>query len=296
MPAMTRVLPPRATSGQERLEQRVGQVSSARLGLVRILLTRLAMQAAGPRSVWLVRHGESAGNVARDLAEQQGLHIIELSGRDVDVPLSPLGERQSRALGRWIRALPREERPTVVLTSPYARARQTADLLIATGELREPQLASVVDERLREKEFGSLNRFTKAGIIARFPHEASLRDEVGKFYYRPPGGESWCDVLLRLRSLLDHVELRYSGERVLIVAHQVIVLCFRYLFESLDERQILAIDREKDVANCSLTSYLATTGADGREQLVLQAYNFVAPLEAAGEEVTRQPDAPGVKP
>jgi 2,3-bisphosphoglycerate-dependent phosphoglycerate mutase len=247
----------------------------------------------GLESLWLVRHGESAGNVARDRAEQQGLHVIELTGRDIDVPLSALGERQSRALGRWLSALGPQQKPSVVLTSPYLRARQTAELLIAEGRLVQPPLAFVSDERLREKEFGSLNRFTKLGITAKFPHEASLRAEIGKFYYRPPGGESWCDVLLRLRSLMDHLELRYAGERVLVVAHQVIVLCFRYLLEELDEQRILTIDREKDVANCSVTSFEKGVGGDGRERLVLQTYNFVAPLEAAGEPVTRQPDASG---
>ena len=244
-------------------------------------------------SLWLVRHGESAGNVARDRAEEQGLHTIELVGRDVDVPLSPLGERQSRALGRWLRALEPAQKPTVVLTSPYTRARHTAELLIDEGQLGRPQLVFLSDERLREKEFGALNRFTKLGITAKFPQEAALRAEIGKFYYRPPGGESWCDVLLRLRSLMDHLELRYAGERVLVVAHQVIVLCFRYLLEELDEQRILAIDREKDVANCSVTRFEKGVGQGGREGLRLEAYNFVAPLEAAGETVTRQPDAPG---
>jgi 2,3-bisphosphoglycerate-dependent phosphoglycerate mutase len=245
-------------------------------------------------SLWLVRHGESAGNVARDRAEEQGLHTIELVGRDVDVPLSPLGERQSRALGAWLNALEPEQKPTVVLTSPYLRARQTAELLISEGRLDScPELVFVSDERLREKEFGALNRFTKLGITAKFPQEAALRAEIGKFYYRPPGGESWCDVLLRLRSLMDHLELRYPGERILIVAHQVIVLCFRYLLEGLDEQQILAIDREKDVANCSVTRFEKGVGEGNRESLRLEAYNFVAPLEAAGEPVTREPDAPG---
>ncbi|HVY25958.1 MAG TPA: histidine phosphatase family protein [Polyangiaceae bacterium] len=248
---------------------------------------------AGIESLWLVRHGESAGNVARDRAEQQGLHTIELVGRDIDVPLSPLGERQSRALGRWLNALDPEQKPTVVLTSPYVRARRTAELLIDEGHLHHPQLVFVSDERLREKEFGSLNRFTKLGITTRFPHEAALRAEIGKFYYRPPGGESWCDVLLRLRSLMDHIELRYAGERVLIVAHQVTVLCFRFLLEELDEQRILAIDREKDVANCSVTRFEKGVGPGVRESLRLEAYNFVAPLEAAGEPITRQPDAPG---
>lgn len=246
-----------------------------------------------PRSLWFVRHGESAGNVARDAAERDGLHVIDIVGRDMDVPLSTLGERQAGALGRWIAKLPEEERPSVLLASPYARARQTAELIAAAAGLTQPRV--IVDERLREKEFGSLNRFTKAGITAKFPHEAALRGEVGKFYYRPPGGESWCDVILRLRSFVDSVHLHYPDERLLVVAHQVIVLCFRYLLEELDETGILAIDQAGDVANCSLTSYEAGTDAHGRSQLRLERYNFVAPLEEGGAEVTAQPDAVGVK-
>ncbi len=249
-----------------------------------------ARSQSWPACLWLIRHGESAGNVALDAAERGGHHTIDIAGRDIDVPLSALGERQSRALGRWFRELPAAEQPSVVLSSPYARARQTADLVIAEGQLSQRQFAYVLDERLREKEFGSLNRFTKAGIIAKFPHEAERRAEVGKFYYRPPGGESWCDVILRLRSVLDHVQLRYAGERVLLVAHQVIVLCFRYLIEELDEERLLSIDREKDVANCSVTRFDAKTAEDGRNKLVLQRYNWVAPLEQEGQPVTREPD------
>jgi probable phosphoglycerate mutase len=249
-----------------------------------------------PKSLWLIRHGESAGNVARDAAEQHGHHLIDVAGRDIDVPLSPLGERQSRAVGRWVRGLDPEKRPTVVLTSPYVRAQRTAELLVEEAELDRKHLALVADERLREKEFGRLNRLTKAGIMAQFPDEAERRLELGKFYYRPPGGESWCDVILRLRSVLDHIYLRYADERVVIVAHQVVVLCFRYLLEELDEASILAIDRERDVANCSVTSFERRRGEDERVKLMLEQYNFVAPLEVAGEPVTRQPDAAVVKP
>ncbi len=241
-----------------------------------------------PRSLWLVRHGESAGNIARDSAERDGLHEIVISGRDIDVPLSELGERQARAFGRWL-ATP-ERQPTVVLSSPFARARQTADLIIESSQIGGNKVHSVLDERLREKEFGSLNRFTRLGIVAKFPHEAARYAEVGKFYYRPPGGESWCDVILRLRSVLHHVQLRYAGERVLIVAHQVIVLCFRYLLEELSEAAILSIDREKDVANCSLTRFELGTDSDGRSKLLLDAYNDVEPIAAAGAPVTTEPD------
>jgi hypothetical protein len=52
-----------------------------------------------PIKLWVVRHGESAGNVARDAAHAAGVAVIDIETRDVDVPLSQLGERQAAALG-----------------------------------------------------------------------------------------------------------------------------------------------------------------------------------------------------
>ena len=78
---------------------------------------------------------------------------------------------------------------------------------------------------------------------------------LGKFYHRPPGGESWADVILRLRSALDTISLHHADRRVLIVCHQVVVLCLRYILEELDEAQILAIDKQGDVVNCGVCEY-----------------------------------------
>jgi 2,3-bisphosphoglycerate-dependent phosphoglycerate mutase len=251
-----------------------------------------ASQQLWPASIWVVRHGESAGNVARDAAEAAGLAMIDIAGRDMDVPLSSLGERQSRALGAWFREQTSDQEPPVVFVSPYVRAMQTAALIAETAGWNERNLVQLVDERLREKEFGSLNRLTKAGIIQKFPAESELRASIGKFYYRPPGGESWCDVLLRMRSVVDHIQLRNAGGRVLIVAHQVVVLCIRYLLENMNEAQILSIDRERDVANCGVTEYVFSEDVGGRPGMALSRYNFVAPIEVAGEQVTKAPDPP----
>jgi probable phosphoglycerate mutase len=246
-----------------------------------------------PATLWLVRHGESAGNVASLAAEQSGALTIEIEGRDVDVPLSSLGEKQARALGTWFRAQPEQERPTVLLTSPYARARQTSTQIVAAADLKS-KLSLSVDERLREKEFGSLNRLTRLGITASFPEEAQRRAQLGKFYYRPPGGESWCDVILRARSIVDDLRLRWAGERVLIVAHQVVVLCFRYLLEGLDEAQLLEIDRRGDVANCAITRFDAAPGA-APPGMQLRVYNYVEHLMDAGQKVTAAPDPAVIK-
>ncbi len=249
------------------------------------------MQQRWPDRLWIVRHGESAGNVARDAAQTAGLPRIDIAERDVDVPLSPLGERQSDALGRWFAAMAEEERPDVVLTSPYRRAMLTAERLHRMGGLPVDPADFVIDERLREKEFGVLDRLTRHGIEAEFPDQAEFRRLLGKFYHRPPGGESWCDVILRLRSALDTVSLHHGGRRVLIVGHQVVVLCLRYLLENLTEDGILAIDAAGDVANCSVTEYRFDPGAGARGGLLLHRYNVVAPLEEAGATVTAEPDA-----
>lgn len=245
------------------------------------------MTSPWPSRLWIVRHGQSAGNVARDQAHAAGLGEIDLDIRDVDVPLSDLGHEQSEALGKWFGALPEAARPTVVLTSTYLRAQQTADAIARAQGLAEADLVVRIDERLREREFGVLDRLTTLGIETRYPEQAEARRRLGKFYHRPPGGESWCDVILRLRAALDTLSLHHRDERVLIVGHQVVVLCLRYLLEGLTETEILAIDAEGDVANCGVTTY--SRNADGG--LSLESYNFVAPLEDEGAPVTSAPDA-----
>jgi broad specificity phosphatase PhoE len=97
-------------------------------------------------------------------------------------------------------------------------------------------------------------------------------------------------VILRLRLLMDTVSLHYAGQRVMIVAHQVVVLCLRYVIENLDEAGILAIDRQGDVANCSVTEYRFDPDRGRQGHLVLVRYNTTRPIEARSEEVTSAPD------
>lgn len=246
------------------------------------------MQTSWPEVLWIARHGQSAGNVARDAAELAGHMWINVEHRDIDVPLSELGVEQSLALGRWFGGLPEHERPQVVLASPYVRARETARLVMDAAGLQPGRDVCLrLDERLREKEFGILDRLTKHGIREKYPELHEQRSHVGKFYFRPPGGESWCDVILRLRSLTEMMTREHAGQRVLIVAHQVIVNCMRYLVENLDEETILAMDRLGDVPNCGITSYRHDPPS---KALVPELVNFIAPLLEAGAPVTAAPD------
>ncbi|RKN40624.1 histidine phosphatase family protein [Micromonospora endolithica] len=230
-------------------------------------------------TLWIVRHGESTANVAASAAEAAGSELIDLSHRDADVPLSDTGREQAQATARWLAGLPEDRRPDVAVVSPYLRAVQTADLALdGTG------IPVSRDERLRDRELGILDGLTAHGVRRRYPDEAARRDRLGKFYYRPPGGEAWTDVALRLRALLGDLRRDHEGRRVLLFGHDALVFLTRYLVEGLTEEELMALTRRYVIANCSVTGWSAD--ADGR--LRPDVFNDVGHLHAQGARPTRE--------
>ena len=236
---------------------------------------------------WLgvIRHGQSTGNVIAQDAETDGLEVIDIPERDADVPLSGTGRDQAQAVGAWLNALDAGERPVVAVVSPYLRTRQTAELALAGTGIR-----AVVDERLRDRELGVLDLLTGRGVQQRLPEEYARRARHGKFYYRPPGGESWADVLLRLRALLRELREDHPGGRVLLFGHEATVLLVRYLAESLSEAELMEVAHATSVANCSISTWRR---AD--EGLRPELFNSVVHLHREGaaptvqEEVNAEP-------
>ncbi len=212
-----------------------------------------------PKSLWLVRHGESTANIVRRKAESEKLLTIDFNEREPDVPLSEAGIRQSVALGSWFKL--QRERPTVIYSSPYLRATETVRIIAENAAFESVKI--FYDERLRERELGIFDRLTKLGAMEKYAEECAKREELGKFYYRPIGGESWTDVALRVRSFWRDLREIREDEKVLIVTHEVVIRLFRYILENLSEAEILAIDRACDVENCAVTSY--HFGADGNK-------------------------------
>ncbi len=237
----------------------------------------------------LVRHGESMGNVAAAAAHEADAEVIEVGERDADVPLSDVGRDQARALGRGVADLLSDELPTLVWSSPYLRARQTAELALdAAGAAR----LVAVDERLRDRELGVLDLLTTKGVQARYPLEAERRRWLGKFYHRPPGGESWADVVLRVRSVLRDLDDVADGTRALVVCHDALVLSFRYVCEALGEAQVLDIGATTPVLNVSLTQLVRRSDRTWS----LARFNDVRHLEGTDVPVTRHGSESSVHP
>ncbi|WP_158863094.1 histidine phosphatase family protein [Leifsonia sp. AG29] len=228
------------------------------------------------RTLLLIRHGESTANVAAQAAEASGAEVVRVEARDADVPLSPLGERQATALGDRLR--PSLPPGALIYSSPYLRARETAQLALGAD------VPLLLDERLRDRELGVLDRLTSVGVARRFPEEAERKRWVGKFYHRPPGGESWADVALRLRSFVG--ELPAGEAPIVVFAHDAVVSLFVYVLLRMTEAQLAEHLLTHPVANASVTALVGDPAGWRLEALADDSH-----LAAAGLPTTEHPGA-----
>jgi broad specificity phosphatase PhoE len=217
----------------------------------------------------LVRHGQSLSNVAFPAADARGLLEAEVSGRDAEVPLTEVGAEQAAAVGAWLAGLPPELVPQVVITSPYLRARETWRIAAQASGLDLPQ--PTTDDRLVDRLLGDFEMLTRAAIAQRFPDEAARRTAAGEYRYTPPGGESFADIETRLGSFLDDLHREHAGERVIVVAHDAVVLMMRAVIEQLGWDQVIALERaEGNVRNASISQFVERSG-----RLELARYNSI---------------------
>ena len=99
---------------------------------------------------------------------------------------------------------------------------------------------------------------------------------------------------MRLRSFLADLNRDHAGRRVVVVAHDAVVLMMRAVIEQLDWDRVVEVSAGNTVRNASITRF---DGSSGR--LVLDRYNSVdhlapeaphPPRSAAPEEAS-PPDA-----
>ncbi|WP_313919538.1 histidine phosphatase family protein [Tahibacter sp.] len=199
------------------------------------------------------RHGQSLGNTARADAEARGLADVGIALSDAELPLTDLGHEQAARLGHQITLLPPSQRPTRIVCSPHRRALETADGVIRYG-FANCRIAFTLDARLAPKSFGVLEGLTRTGVAERYPQLAAQRERVGRFHFRPPGGESRCDVVMRVHRLLADLIGRSAGERVLLVTHQIVINALDYLLHA-GRDDALASDADGWVPNARLYGF-----------------------------------------
>ncbi|SEO91431.1 histidine phosphatase family protein [Actinacidiphila rubida] len=188
------------------------------------------------RRLTVVRHGQSTANVVFAAAAETGDPAVAVPEPcDAVVPLSPDGVEQARAAGRWLGELAGDDRPTVVACSPYLRALQTwGTMADVARHLGASPGDALVDERLRDREMGVLELLTPSAVRDRAPDEAARRERVGDWHYRPPGGESMADVVVRVRDFVGELSAAApEGAHVLLVSHDAVVLAMRQVLSGI---------------------------------------------------------------
>jgi broad specificity phosphatase PhoE len=166
------------------------------------------------RKLYFIRHGETDWNAAR-----------RLQGRN-DVPLNALGRRQAAQCGELLAKLfaahGRTPQHFTFTSSPLSRARETMDILrVALGL---PQKAYATDPRLAELSFGSWEGLTYKEVRDQDRSILAKRDR-DKWNFRPPGGESYAQLLVRVREWYGSV----SGDAV-VTAHGGVARAFLVLY------------------------------------------------------------------
>ncbi|TMR16488.1 histidine phosphatase family protein [Nonomuraea turkmeniaca] len=202
----------------------------------------------GPVAIMAVRHGQSQANLAH---EEAGDRPLFYEPGDHEVTLTDLGRAQAAALGRSLAGMPAAETPELVWCSPYLRALDTWK--IAQEAWGVDPLPVTVDERLRDQEAGAFAHLNLAAIRERFPGEVARREAEGAYAFRPPGGESLADVVVRLRDFLDDLDRRADGRRVLVVAHDSVVLGLRHVIAGDPDAEPAAVLAFAPVLNASVS-------------------------------------------
>jgi probable phosphoglycerate mutase len=142
--------------------------------------------------IFLLRHGQTEWSVS-------GKH----TGR-TDVPLTERGRGLAKAAGELIRTVRGGEPPALVLTSPRARARDTAELAGLVPDR--------TDERLAEWDYGEYEGRTTPEIRETVPGWTVWTHPC-------PGGETAAQVEARADAVLTDVRAALPGGDAVLVGH-----------------------------------------------------------------------------
>lgn len=163
-----------------------------------------------------IRHGQSTGNA--------GVPCHDLSS----IELTELGWRQAREVARgWTEA------PTLIVTSPYLRTRQTAEATIQ----RFPDVPVEVWP-IEEFTYLQPSRWNGTRSTERMPHLERYWSEADPAYCDGEGAESFGTLLRRAEAALDRLAAFPSPGPVYVFSHGQFIQAVRAVVTetALDDR------------------------------------------------------------
>mmetsp|Transcript_20880 Transcript_20880/g.51186 ORF Transcript_20880/g.51186 Transcript_20880/m.51186 type:complete len:390 (+) Transcript_20880:353-1522(+) len=185
--------------------------------------------------IWLVRHGESMGNVNPSIYRTTPDHKIPLTERGMEMAKSA-GQHLAEHFQR-IYETPDQMGHCRMWVSPFKRTRQTAQgILDVAGDWVNDVRESPF---LVEQDWGLFEGSGMQDAPLHYPDEwqrlQRLRDHQGKFWARMPMGESCFDVCTRVSSLFGTITRdrltkvnvgREVVDNIIVVSHGVTIRAF----------------------------------------------------------------------
>ena len=184
------------------------------------------------RLLVLVRHGQSEWNLKNLFTGWK------------DPGLTEKGVEEAKAGGRRLKALGISF--DVAFTSALSRAQRTCELML--NEIGQPNLETIRDWRLNERDYGDLSGLNKAETAAKYGDE-QVHIWRRSYDVPPPGGESLKDTVARVlpyyvETILPRV---MRGERVFVAAHGNSLRALIMVLDHLDDKTIPTLELKTGV-------------------------------------------------
>lgn len=197
------------------------------------------MEEEKPTTLYFIRHGQTPSNA---LGVQQG--------NKIDDSLSPRGVEQIKSLAKVGQYLGLD----VMFSSNLHRAEETAAII---DSKLNPPVTIFHEDRLRERDFGSLTGKNEAELNVLLPDHAE-KEALQMYDYRPFGGENVEDVRQRaIAAILEIIE-KYPNKNIGIVTHAGIIHLILFHFPDMPRIYHQHEHGEKEIANSDVYEWYVT--------------------------------------
>ena len=157
-------------------------------------------------TIYLVRHGESLGNILLNNPEQKWEDFGEL-GSD----LSPLGREQAAERAKELQHIDF----AAIFSSDLTRAKRTADII-----KQDRELEIHTTKLLRERDWGNFGGRTLSDVAKELQKlQQGLSDREKMKVKATDSMESEAESVSRLITSLREISVAYANKTVLVVAH-----------------------------------------------------------------------------
>ncbi|HEY9756831.1 MAG TPA: histidine phosphatase family protein [Oculatellaceae cyanobacterium] len=198
----------------------------------------------------VLRHGQTPPNMM--IETPTDAHFYPVTGADTTIGMTVFGVEQVVEAAEFIVKFLGKLRLKRIFCSQFYRTRQTA-LLVQKALPYHPPVRE--DKRIAKRGYGDFWNITYAGVKALYPEEYAKFMEVGSYMYRPPGGENYPDLKVRLESFIAD-EIEGSDDNICISGHAAGVLMLeQMLLGELTNYELVERYDNIAVLNATVTVY-----------------------------------------